>query len=37
MVDDVKTARQIADAIKEQAMLSLGLHPELFIFRAKAG
>jgi hypothetical protein len=40
MADDVKTACEIADAIKEQAILSLGPWPpdlELFIFGAKAG
>ena len=40
MADDVKTAREIADAIKEQATPSLGPWPrdlELFIFGAKAG
>ena len=40
MADEVKTAREIADAIKEQAMLSLGPWPrdlELFIFGGKAG
>jgi hypothetical protein len=40
MADEVKTAREIADAIKEQAMLSLGPWPrdlELFIFGGQAG
>jgi hypothetical protein len=38
MADDVKTAREIAEAIKGQAAVSLGPWPrdlELFIFGAK--
>jgi len=40
MPEELKTAREIADAIKEQAMLSLGPWPrdiELFIFSGQAG
>jgi hypothetical protein len=40
MSDEIKTAREIADAIKEQAVASLGPWPrdlDLFIFGAKAG
>jgi hypothetical protein len=40
MADETKTASQIALAIKEQAVLSLGPWPldlELFIFGAKGG
>jgi hypothetical protein len=40
MDEEIKTAREIADAIKEQAVASLGSWPpdlELFIFGAKAG
>jgi hypothetical protein len=40
MADDVMTAPQIAEAIKDQAALSLGPWPrdlQLFIFGSKAG
>jgi len=40
MPEELKTAREIADAIKEQAALSLGPWPrdlELFIFAGQAG